>query len=99
MLERRTMRALVVDDEVKMAAFLRRGLEEEGYAVELAASGPEAVWFATENPYDVIVLDVLLPDFDGFEVCRKLRGGAHPRPGRCHAHRQTPSRSPYERRQ
>lgn len=68
------MRALIVDDEVKMAALLKRGLEEEGYAVDVAASGSEAVWLATENPYDVIVLDIMLPDIDGFEVCRKLRG-------------------------
>ena len=68
------MRALVVEDEMKMAALLKRGLEEEGHAVDVAPSGSEAVWLATENPYDVIVLDVMLPDFDGFEVCRKLRG-------------------------
>lgn len=67
------MRALIVEDEMKMAGLLRRGLEEEGLAVDVAPSGSEAVWLATENPYDVIVLDVMLPDFDGFEVCRKLR--------------------------
>lgn len=67
------MRALVVEDEMKMAALLKRGLEEEGHAVDVAPSGSQAVWLATENPYDVIVLDVMLPDFDGFEVCRKLR--------------------------
>lgn len=67
------MRALVVDDEVKMAAVLRRGLEEEGYAVDVALSGSEAVWLAAENPYDIVLLDVMLPDLDGFEVCRKLR--------------------------
>ena len=69
----RQMRALIVEDEMKMAGLLRRGLEEEGLAVDVAPSGSEAVWLATENPYDVIVLDVMLPDFDGFEVCRKLR--------------------------
>ena len=56
-----------------MAALLKRGLEEEGMQWTSPPSGAEAVWFATENPYDVIVLDVMLPDFDGFEVCRKLR--------------------------
>ncbi len=67
------MRVLVVEDETKMAALLQRGLREEGYAVDVAADGREALWLATENPYDAIVLDVMLPDLDGFEVSRKLR--------------------------
>ncbi|HYU56697.1 MAG TPA: response regulator transcription factor [Actinomycetota bacterium] len=67
------MRVLVVEDEVKMASLLSRGLKEEGYAVDVAATGQEGVWAATENPYDAIVLDVMLPDVDGFEVCRRLR--------------------------
>jgi two-component system OmpR family response regulator len=67
------MRVLVVEDEVKMAALLQRGLREEGYAVDVASDGREALWLATENGYDAIVLDVMLPDVDGFEVCRKLR--------------------------
>jgi two-component system OmpR family response regulator len=67
------MRVLVVEDEVKMAGLLKRGLEEEGYAVDVAQTGAEAVWAGTENPYDAIVLDVMLPDLDGFEVCRQLR--------------------------
>ena len=67
------MRVLVVEDEVKMAGLLKRGLEEEGYAVDVAGDGSDAIWAATENPYDVIVLDVMLPDHDGFEVCRQLR--------------------------
>jgi two-component system, OmpR family, response regulator len=67
------MRVLVVEDEVKMAGLLKRGLEEEGYAVDVVQSGAEAVWAGTENPYDAIVLDVMLPDLDGFEVCRQLR--------------------------
>ena len=69
------MRVLVVEDEVRMAALLRRGLSEEGYAVDLAGDGPEAVWRATEFSYDAVVLDVLLPGIDGFEVCRRLRDG------------------------
>jgi two-component system OmpR family response regulator len=67
------MRVLVVEDETKMAGLLKRGLEEEGYAVDVAGEGGEAVWLATENPYDAVVLDVMLPDLDGFEVCRRLR--------------------------
>lgn len=64
---------LVVDDEVRMAALVKRGLEEEGYAVDVVNDGPEAVWMATENTYDAIVLDIMLPGFDGYEVCRRLR--------------------------
>jgi two-component system, OmpR family, response regulator len=67
------VRVLVVEDETKMAGLLQRGLQEEGYAVDVAGDGREALWLATENPYDAIVLDVMLPDLDGFEVCRKLR--------------------------
>ncbi len=67
------MRVLVVDDEVRLAALIKRGLEEDGHAVDVVGDGPEAVWMAQENPYDVIVLDVMLPGFDGFEVCRRLR--------------------------
>jgi len=67
------MRILVVEDELKMAGLLKRGLEEEGYAVDVAATGSDAVWAATENPYDAILLDVMLPDVNGFEVCRRLR--------------------------
>jgi two-component system, OmpR family, response regulator len=68
-----TVRVLVVEDEVKMASLLQRGLREEGYAVDVASEGREALWLATENGYDAVILDVMLPDLDGFEVCRKLR--------------------------
>jgi two-component system, OmpR family, response regulator len=67
------VRVLVVEDEVKMAGLLKRGLEEEGYAVDVAGDGGEGVWLGTENPYDAVILDVMLPDIDGFEVCRRLR--------------------------
>jgi two-component system, OmpR family, response regulator len=67
------MRALVVEDESKMAALLRRGLQEEGYAVDVAATGEDGAWLGHENDYDVILLDAMLPDIDGFEVCRRLR--------------------------
>jgi two-component system, OmpR family, response regulator len=67
------MRVLVVEDEVRMARLLKRGLEEEGHAVDVAADGPEGLWMATENGYAAIVLDLMLPGFDGVELCRKLR--------------------------
>ena len=67
------MRVLVVEDEVKMAGLLRRALEEEGYAVDVAGRADEALWLGTENAYDAVVLDVMLPDGDGFGVCRGLR--------------------------
>jgi two-component system, OmpR family, response regulator len=67
------VRLLVVEDSVKMAAVLRRGLEEEGYAVDVALTGEQGLWMAVEYPNDVIVLDVMLPDMDGFELCRRLR--------------------------
>jgi DNA-binding response OmpR family regulator len=67
------MRLLVVEDSPKMAGLLRRGLTEEGYAVDAVSNGTDAVWLATEQSFDAIVLDVVLPDIDGFEVCRRLR--------------------------
>ena len=67
------MRVLVVEDEVKMAALIRRGLSEQGLAVDVAGSGEDAVSMAGAGGYDAIVLDVILPGIDGFETCRRLR--------------------------
>ena len=67
------MRLLVVEDEVKMAGLLKRAFEEEGYAVDVVSTGRDGLWLGTENPYDAIVLDLMLPDVDGFAVCRGLR--------------------------
>ena len=67
------MRALVVEDEPKMAALLRRGLVEDGYAADVAGTGEEALRMARAVPYDAIVLDVMLPGLGGFDVCRQLR--------------------------
>jgi two-component system, OmpR family, response regulator len=67
------MRALVVEDELKMAALIRRGLVEEGYAADVVRTGEDAIDMARATPYDTIVLDVMLPGLDGFEVCRGLR--------------------------
>jgi two-component system OmpR family response regulator len=67
------VRILVVEDEAKMAALIKRGLEHEGYAVDLAKDGGEALWAAREFAFDAIVLDAMIPAPDGFEVCRTLR--------------------------
>jgi two-component system, OmpR family, response regulator len=67
------MRVLVIEDEVRMARLLKRALEEEGHAVDVVGDGPDGLWMATENSYAAIVLDVMLPGFDGFELCRRLR--------------------------
>jgi two-component system OmpR family response regulator len=67
------MRVLVVEDEVKMAGLLRRGLTEEGLAVDVARSGEDAIVRARATDYDAIVLDVMLPGITGFETCRELR--------------------------
>jgi two-component system OmpR family response regulator len=68
------MRILVVEDEVKMARLIRRGLREEGLSVDIADRGEDALWMAGSTDYDAIVLDVMLPGIDGFETCRRLRG-------------------------
>jgi two-component system OmpR family response regulator len=67
------MRVLIVEDEVKMAGLIRRGLREEGFAADVAVKGEDALWMAAATSYDAIVLDVMLPGLDGFEVCRRLR--------------------------
>ncbi len=71
------MRVLVAEDSIKMARLIKRGLEEHGYAVDVASGGEDALWMATEQGYDGILLDVVLdamgPGPDGFDVCRSLR--------------------------
>ena len=67
------MRILVVEDELKMASLVRRGLTEEGHAADVAARGEDALWMAQAHAYDAIVLDVMLPGLSGFETCRRLR--------------------------
>ena len=67
------MRILVVEDELKMAGLLRRGLVEEGHSADVARTGEDALWMARSVEYDAIVLDLMLPQLDGFEVCRGLR--------------------------
>jgi DNA-binding response OmpR family regulator len=67
------MRILLVEDERKISAYVKRGLEESGYAVDPAYTGREALDWAESVPYDLIILDILLPEMDGLSVCRELR--------------------------
>lgn len=67
------MRVLVVDDEVRLADSIRRGLVAEGFAVDVAHTGPDGLWMARENAYDAIVLDLMLPGMNGYKVCETLR--------------------------
>jgi two-component system, OmpR family, response regulator len=67
------MRILVVEDEEKMAGLIRRGLREEGMAVDVAERGEDALWMAGSTEFDAIVLDLMLPGIDGLETCRRLR--------------------------
>jgi two-component system, OmpR family, response regulator len=67
------MRVLIVEDDLRMASLVRRGLTGEGLAADVAGTGEDALWMAQAHPYDSIVLDVMLPGLDGFETCRRLR--------------------------
>jgi two-component system, OmpR family, response regulator len=67
------MRVLIVEDELRMAGLIRRGLLKEGLVPDVASSGEDALWMAAANGYDAIVLDVMLPGINGFETCRRLR--------------------------
>ena len=67
------VRGLVVEDETRLAAGLRNGLEADGFAVDVALNGTDGLWLAREEPYDAIVLDLMLPEINGFEICERLR--------------------------
>jgi len=67
------MRVLVVEDEKRLAAGLRNGLEADGFAVDVALDGTDGLWLARENTYDAIVLDLMLPGINGYRICRTLR--------------------------
>lgn len=67
------MRILVVEDQPRLAASIKRGLEAEGFAVDVAGDGEEGLWMARFQPYDAIVLDILLPKLNGYRVCATLR--------------------------
>jgi two-component system, OmpR family, response regulator len=67
------VRVLIVEDELRMASLIRRGLVNEGLAADVAGKGEDALWMAGSTDYDAIVLDVMLPGISGFETCRRLR--------------------------
>jgi two-component system OmpR family response regulator len=67
------MRVLVVEDERRLAGALKRGLQAEGFAVDVVGDGTDAVWLASEQPYDALVLDIMLPGLNGYQVCATLR--------------------------
>jgi len=69
------VRVLIVEDEVKLAGIVRRGMRERGLRADVATSGEDALWMAGATEYGAIVLDVMLPGIDGFETCRRLRAG------------------------
>jgi two-component system copper resistance phosphate regulon response regulator CusR len=69
------VRLLLVEDESRVAAFIARGLTEQTYAVDVAPDGEQAVYLASVNQYDIIILDLMLPIKDGWSVCREIRGG------------------------
>lgn len=71
------MRILLVEDDPKIAAGVRGGLEDEGFAVDVAHDGDDGLWMATEGEYDLVVLDIMLPGRNGDDVCRALRAGGH----------------------
>lgn len=67
------MRILLIEDEIKIANFIERGLKEESYVVDVASDGEKALFLAEINPYDLIILDIMLPRIDGITICRELR--------------------------
>ncbi|MFG2486040.1 MULTISPECIES: response regulator transcription factor [Streptomyces] len=71
------MRVLVVEDERRLAVALQRGLQSEGFSVDLAHDGTQGLWMATEHDYDLIVLDIMLPGLNGYRVCAKLRAAGN----------------------
>jgi len=67
------MRILIVEDEKRMASFIERGLKEERYAIDVATDGQEGIFLAESNPYDLIILDIMLPGKNGIDVCKEIR--------------------------
>ena len=71
--KRKSVKILIVEDEKKLANFLKKGLQEEGYAVDLVHNGEDGLYMATENDYDLVILDIYIPKLDGFAVLKRLR--------------------------
>ena len=67
------MRVLIVEDEIELASYVKRGLERHGYVVEVAGDGENGLWMASNQQFDAIVLDIMLPKLNGYQVCAKLR--------------------------
>ena len=67
------MRVLVMEDETRVALAVRRGLEQEGFAVDVALDGNEGLWLARQHPYDALIVDLMLPGLNGFQICKALR--------------------------
>jgi len=74
------MRILLVEDDLNLAQFIRKGLKEEQYAVDFAADGEEGLALASANPYDLLILDIMLPKIDGLTLCRRVRGNGNGTP-------------------
>jgi len=77
------MRILVVEDEKKVASFIKRGLEEESFSVDMANDGEEGLYMAESNPYDLILMDLMLPKMDGLSVIKELRNKGNKTPVLC----------------
>ena len=71
------MRILVIEDDTDLSQFICKGLKEEGYAVDLAGDGEEGLDFALANPYDLLIVDIMLPKLDGLTACRRLRSSGN----------------------
>jgi DNA-binding response OmpR family regulator len=71
------VRILVVEDDKRVARAVKRGLEDEGFAVDVALTGEDGRWLAGENPYDALVLDIMLPGINGYDLCAELRGAGN----------------------
>ena len=74
------MRLLVVEDEIGIATSLKRGFEADGFAVDVASNGTDGLWLAQNNPYAAIVLDIMLPELNGYQVCAHLRADGNETP-------------------
>ena len=89
--ERVTMKLLLIEDDKKISTVIKRGLEAEGYTVDVAFEGGDGLWMATEGSYDLIVLDIMLPGRNGYQICADLRGAGDWTPSRRSATEANPA--------